>query len=97
MSSFRERWGSLTVEQILELNKKAQETCEEDSWMKINKTKIVFKFIKMIKDLEPEDWAVIRLVVDDLYHNIRLLEYQEKQTPEDDIEEIEEEIEGNKC
>lgn len=65
--------------------------------MKINKTKIVFKFIKMIKDLEPEDWAVIRLVVDDLYHNIRLLEYQEKQTPEDDIEEIEEEIEGNKC
>ena len=64
--------------------------------MKINKTKIVFKFIKMIKDLEPEDWAVIRLVVDDLYHNIRLLEYQE-QTPEDDIEEIEEEIEDNKC
>lgn len=65
--------------------------------MKINKTKIVFKFIKMIKDLEPEDWAVIRLVVDDLYHNIRLLEYQEKQTPEDEIEEIEEEIEDNKC
>lgn len=65
--------------------------------MKINKTKIVFKFIKMIKDLEPEDWAVIRLVVDGLYHNIRLLEYQEKQTPEDDIEEIEEEIEDNKC
>ena len=65
--------------------------------MKINKTKIVFKFIKMIKDLEPEDWAVIKLVVDDVYHNMRLLEYQEKQTPEDDIEEIEEEIEDNKC
>lgn len=65
--------------------------------MKINKTKIVFKFIKMIKDLEPEDWAVIRLVVDDLYHNIRLLEYQEKQISKDDIEEIEEEIEDNKC
>lgn len=31
MSSFRERWGSLTVEQVLELNKKAQQTCEEDS------------------------------------------------------------------
>ena len=31
MSSFREHWGSLTVEQILELNKKAQQTCEEDS------------------------------------------------------------------
>ena len=65
--------------------------------MKINKTKIVFKFIKMIKDLEPEDWAVIKLVVDDVYHNMRLLEYQEKQIPEDEIEEIEEEIEDNKC
>lgn len=64
--------------------------------MKINKTKIVFKFIKMIKDLEPEDWAVIKLVVDDVYHNMRLLEYQEKQTPEDDIEEIEEEIKVDK-
>ena len=31
MSSFRERWGGLTVKQILELNKKAQQTCEEDS------------------------------------------------------------------
>ena len=30
MSSFRERWGSLTVEQALELNKKAKETCEGD-------------------------------------------------------------------
>lgn len=31
MSSFAERWGNLTVAQVLELNKKAQETCEEDS------------------------------------------------------------------
>lgn len=31
MSSFRERWGGLTVEQVLELNRKAQQTCEEDS------------------------------------------------------------------
>lgn len=31
MSSFEERWGNLTVEEIQELNKKAQETCEEDS------------------------------------------------------------------
>lgn len=31
MSSFRERWGGLTVEQVIELNKKAQQTCEEDS------------------------------------------------------------------
>ena len=31
MSSFEERWGHLTVEEIEELNKKAQETCEEDS------------------------------------------------------------------
>lgn len=29
--SFEERWGNLTVAQVLELNKKAQETCEEDS------------------------------------------------------------------
>lgn len=27
MSSFEERWGNLTVEQVLELNKKAEETC----------------------------------------------------------------------
>lgn len=27
MSSFAERWGNLTVEQIKELNKKAEETC----------------------------------------------------------------------
>ena len=31
MSSFAERWGNLTVAQALELNKKAKETCEEDS------------------------------------------------------------------
>ena len=31
MSSFEERWGSLTVEQAKELNKIARETCEEDS------------------------------------------------------------------
>lgn len=31
MSSFAERWGSLTVEQVRELNKKARQTCEEDS------------------------------------------------------------------
>lgn len=28
--SFSERWGSLTVEQILELNKKAKESMEVD-------------------------------------------------------------------
>lgn len=27
MSSFEERWGNLTVEEVLELNKKAEETC----------------------------------------------------------------------
>ena len=31
MSSFAERWGKLTVEEILELNEKARMTCEEDS------------------------------------------------------------------
>ena len=30
MSSFAERWGSLTVEQVRELNEKARQTCEED-------------------------------------------------------------------
>lgn len=28
--TFAERWGSLTVEQALELNKKAKESCEVD-------------------------------------------------------------------
>lgn len=27
MSSFEERWGKLTVEEALKLNKKAEETC----------------------------------------------------------------------
>ena len=27
MSSFEDRWGNLTVEEALELNKKAEETC----------------------------------------------------------------------
>jgi hypothetical protein len=27
MSNFEERWGNLTVEEVLELNKKAEETC----------------------------------------------------------------------
>lgn len=30
MSSFEERWGHLTVEQVLELNRKARESCEVD-------------------------------------------------------------------
>lgn len=31
MSSFADRWGSLTVEQIKELNEAARRTVEEDS------------------------------------------------------------------
>lgn len=31
VSEFIKRFGDLTVEEALELNKKAQETCEEDS------------------------------------------------------------------
>lgn len=31
MSSFEERFGHLTVEQVLELNEAAKRTCEEDS------------------------------------------------------------------
>ena len=31
MSSFAERWGNLTVEQVKELNKAVQRTVEEDS------------------------------------------------------------------
>lgn len=30
MSSFADRWGKLTVEQVLELNKKAKESMEVD-------------------------------------------------------------------
>lgn len=28
--TFEDRWGNLTVEEILELNRKAKETCEVD-------------------------------------------------------------------
>ena len=31
MSSFEERWGKLTVEEALELNKKAEETCAAEA------------------------------------------------------------------
>lgn len=31
MSSFADRWGQLTVEQIKELNEAARRTCEVDS------------------------------------------------------------------
>ena len=31
MSSFEERWGNLTVEEALELNKAAYETCAMES------------------------------------------------------------------
>lgn len=31
MSEFMERWGNLTVEEALALNKAAELTCEEDS------------------------------------------------------------------
>lgn len=31
MSSFAKRWGKLTVEEVIELNKKAKETCEGDA------------------------------------------------------------------
>ena len=31
MTDFEKRWGHLTVAEALELNKKAQQTCEEDS------------------------------------------------------------------
>lgn len=30
MSSFRERFGNLTVEQVLELNEQARKSCEVD-------------------------------------------------------------------
>lgn len=30
MSSFEQRWGSLTVSEVLELNRKAKESCEVD-------------------------------------------------------------------
>ena len=31
MSSFRDRWGGLTVEQVKELNEAARRTCEVDA------------------------------------------------------------------
>lgn len=65
--------------------------------MKINKTKIVFKIVRMIKGLEPEEWIRIKSTVDDVYFDLRLLEKPEECNHKDDIEEIEEEIEDNKC
>lgn len=29
--TFAERWGALSVQEIIELNEKARQTCEEDS------------------------------------------------------------------
>lgn len=65
--------------------------------MKINKTKMVFKILRMIKGLEPEEWIKIKSTVDDMYFDLRLLEKPKEYDPKDDIEEIEGEIEDNKC
>ena len=65
--------------------------------MKTNKTKIVFKIVRMIKGLEPGEWIRIKNTVEDVYFDLRLLEKPEEHGLKDDIEEIEEEIEDNKC
>ena len=64
--------------------------------MKTNKTRIALKIVKMVKNLEPTDWVRIKSSVDDMYYALRFLNPEEHE-PEDDIEEIEEEIEDNKC
>ena len=64
--------------------------------MKTNKTRIALKIVKMVKNLEPTDWCRVKSSVDDMYYALRFLKPDE-QEPEDDIEEIEEEIEDNKC
>ena len=64
--------------------------------MKTNKTKIALKIVKMVKNLEPTDWCRVKSSVDDMYYALRFLGPDDSE-PEDDIEEIEEEIEDNKC
>ena len=63
--------------------------------MKTNKTRIALKIVKLVKNLDPEDWCMIKSSVDDMYYALRFLRSDE-QEPKDDIEEIEEEIEDNK-
>ena len=64
--------------------------------MKTNKTKIALKIVKMVKNLEVADWCRVKSSVDDMYYALRFLNHTEVE-PEDDIEEIEEEIEDSKC
>lgn len=63
--------------------------------MKTNKTKIALKIVKLVKNLEPTDWGRVKASVDDMYYALRFLNPEEHE-PEDDIEEIEEEIEEAK-
>lgn len=46
----------------------------------------------MIRKLEPEDWNKILILVDSMYYSIRRLEDKETITPQDEIEEIEEDL-----
>ena len=62
--------------------------------MKLNKTKITFKIIKLIRDLKPEEWSKVKVVVDDMYFGLRMLENRNEE-PSDDIEEIEDKLEGD--
>lgn len=63
--------------------------------MKINRTKIALKIVRLIKKLEPADWSRVKTAVDDMYYALWLLKPEETQ-PGDDIEEIEEEMEEEK-
>ena len=64
--------------------------------MKTNKTRIALKIVKMIKNFEPADWCRIKSSVDDMYYALRFLQPVNPE-PEDDIEEIEEDVRANKC
>ena len=63
--------------------------------MKTNKTRIALKIVKMVKNLEPADWCKVKSSVDDMYYALRFLRPVNPE-PEDDIEEIEEELGDNK-
>lgn len=63
--------------------------------MKTNKTRIAFKIIRLIRKLNPDDWATIKYVVDNIFYALRTLEKEDTQ-PSDDIEEIEEELKEDK-
>lgn len=61
--------------------------------MKLNKTRLALKILRMVKNLNSEDWCRVKASVDGMYFALRFLK-SEKNSVKDDIDEIEQVIDS---